>query len=579
MEMNEILDKLPKHLLDLVVEQPYNNYTSEDHAVWRYVMRQNVQYLSKTAHGSYMEGLQKTGVEIDTIPSMYGMNRILQGIGWAAAAVDGFIPPAAFMEFQAYNVLVIAAGIRRIEHILYTPAPDIIHESAGHAPIIAEPEYAEYLRLFGEIGSKAISSALDHDIYKAVRHLSILKEAADATKEEILEAEKHLEHLGKLPAEPSEMAKIRNLHWWTVEYGLIGTMENPKIYGAGLLSSIGESVHCMKPEVKKLPYTLEAANTNFDITTMQPQLFVTPDFKTLKKVLLQFSETMAYRRGGKYAIETAIKSNYYATAIWSSGLQVSGVFTEQILDENGMPIYVKTTGETALAFNNNQLPGHDKSYHAHGFSSPVGKLKGEAKAIENFTEEEFAKHAIIVGKNCQLLFESGIEVSGTLNQILKQADKNIVFSFSHCTVTYKGKALFLPEWGTYDMAVGEQISSAYNGIADSDAWGLRFPVPEEKTRHNPESETKNELCNLYAKIRNFRKEMPSIAELNTLVSETSKFSDQWLLQLELYELCQSQNDSLALSETITKIKAGLHHLSTQNNQTKQLIDNGLKLLE
>jgi phenylalanine-4-hydroxylase len=41
--------------------------------------------------------------------------------------------------------------------------------------------------------------------------------------------------------ELSEMAQIRNLHWWTVEYGLIGT-DNPKIYGAGLLSSIGESV-------------------------------------------------------------------------------------------------------------------------------------------------------------------------------------------------------------------------------------------------------------------------------------------------------------------------------------------------
>ena len=63
------------------------------------------------------------------------------------------------MEFQAYKVLVIAADIRQIEHIEYTPAPDILHEAAGHAPIIADPMYAEYLRLFGEIGSKAISSA------------------------------------------------------------------------------------------------------------------------------------------------------------------------------------------------------------------------------------------------------------------------------------------------------------------------------------------------------------------------------------------------------------------------------------
>jgi phenylalanine-4-hydroxylase len=77
-----------------------------------------VNYLSQVAHNSYLDGL-KTGIEIDNIPSMYGMNRILTEIGWAAVAVDGFIPPNAFMEFQAYNVLVIASDIRQLEHIEY----------------------------------------------------------------------------------------------------------------------------------------------------------------------------------------------------------------------------------------------------------------------------------------------------------------------------------------------------------------------------------------------------------------------------------------------------------------------------
>ena len=131
--MNEILEKLPRHLMQLVIDQPYNSYTAQDHAVWRYVMRQNVRYLSGVAHGSYLDGLNKTGISIDSIPHMYGMNRILKEIGWAAVAVDGFIPPSAFMEFQAYNVLVIAADIRPIDQIEYTPAPDIIHEAAGTA--------------------------------------------------------------------------------------------------------------------------------------------------------------------------------------------------------------------------------------------------------------------------------------------------------------------------------------------------------------------------------------------------------------------------------------------------------------
>lgn len=176
-ESNPILDRLPQHLRQFIKPQNYEDYTPINQAVWRYVMRKNVDYLSKVAHDSYLEGLNKTGLEIDKIPDMYGMNRILKEIGWAAVAVDGFIPPNAFMEFQAYHVLVIASDIRQLENIEYTPAPDIIHEGAGHAPIIANKEYAEYLRRFGEIGSKAISSAHDYQIYEAIRELSILKEA------------------------------------------------------------------------------------------------------------------------------------------------------------------------------------------------------------------------------------------------------------------------------------------------------------------------------------------------------------------------------------------------------------------
>ena len=75
-------------------------------------MRKNISYLKEVAHESYIEGLKKAGIDSEAIPNIYGMNRILKEIGWAAVAVDGFIPPNAFMEFQANNVLVIASDIR-----------------------------------------------------------------------------------------------------------------------------------------------------------------------------------------------------------------------------------------------------------------------------------------------------------------------------------------------------------------------------------------------------------------------------------------------------------------------------------
>ena len=116
---NNQVKSLPAHLSQFVVDQNYKDYTSVDHAVWRYVMRKNIEYLSKVADHLYIEGLRKTGITLEKIPNIQDMNDILGEIGWGAVCVDGFIPPAAFMEFQAYKVLVIAADIRQLEHIEY----------------------------------------------------------------------------------------------------------------------------------------------------------------------------------------------------------------------------------------------------------------------------------------------------------------------------------------------------------------------------------------------------------------------------------------------------------------------------
>ena len=138
--------------------------------------------------------------------------------------------------------------------------------------------------------------------------LSIVKEAEGTPQATIDAAEKAVEDLQNNMGELSEMAQIRNLHWWTVEYGLIGTVENPKIYGAGLLSSIGESAYCMTDEVKKIPYDISAAYQSFDITKLQPQLYVTPTFAYLNLVLEEFANKMALRTGGLSGIEKLIHS-------------------------------------------------------------------------------------------------------------------------------------------------------------------------------------------------------------------------------------------------------------------------------
>jgi phenylalanine-4-hydroxylase len=574
-ETNPLLDRLPKHLRQFIKPQDYSDYTPINQAVWRYVMRKNVDYLSKVAHNSYLDGLKKTGIEIDNIPSMYGMNRILTDIGWAAVAVDGFIPPNAFMEFQAYNVLVIASDIRQLEHIEYTPAPDIIHEGAGHAPIIANPEYAEYLRRFGEIGCKAISSDKDYQMYEAIRLLSIVKEAEGTPQATIDEAEKVVEDLQNNMGELSEMAQIRNLHWWTVEYGLIGTVENPKIYGAGLLSSIGESAHCMTDKVKKLPYELSAANQNFDITKLQPQLYVTPSFSHLSLVLEEFANKMALRTGGLSGIEKLIESSALGTIELSTGLQVSGVFTNVIAHE-GKPIYIQTKGKTALASREKELVGHGTLSHAEGFGSPIGKLKGINLAIEDMSPKDLSAYNITEGNSVKLEFEGNITVEGDIVTGSRNLQGEIILvRMNNCTVTHGETILFQPEWGVYDMAVGKKLVSAFSGPADANSFDLITNLPSSKTIKAKHSAERANLEKLYKDVRTIRETKDLETSLSPIFNKLkADHPNDWLLSVEITEILKERNEPQPLEE----VMAYLENLKQRRPEVAHLITGGLDLI-
>ena len=559
---NAAVAATPKHLLQFAVDQRYDDYTPVDHAVWRFIMRQNIFFLKEYAHKVYFQGLLDTGISFERIPRIQEMNDILAKIGWGAVAVDGFIPPAAFMEFQAYKVLVIACDMRQIHHIEYTPAPDIVHEAAGHAPIIVDREYSNYLQRFGEIGAKAMSSKKDFELYEAIRHLSILKEQPNSDPKKIEEATKLVEHRQKTLGEPSEMALLSRLHWWTVEYGLIGTLENPKIYGAGLLSSIGESVSCLEPHVKKIPYSIEAVKTPFDITTKQPQLFVCRDFKHLRDVLEEFASKMAYQVGGFEGINKAIECRNTATCEYSSGLQVTGVFNEVIVDPSNNPIYLRTTGKSALAFKDKELADHGIDYHKDGFGSPIG----------NWKQTEVAE-----GKKAKLEFESGIVVQGKVDKILRRDGKLLLITFSNCRVRYGDRVLFNPDWGTYDMAVGERITSVFNGAADKDAYNQVALVPKERTIKVPSDAKRKRLENLYAQVRKIRESKTGYERLGEIwETQQAEHPADWLLSMEIFEILDTTNQQDQLKGKIGKF---LNEQKASTKDLSTLIGWGFRLVE
>ena len=560
-KFKQIIEQLPPHLRQYIVEQDYSRYTPIEQATWRFTLRQLKSYLSKNAHESYIAGLAKTGIDTESIPRIEVMCEKLQEFGWTAVPVSGFIPPTAFMELQSLNILPIACDMRSIDHILYTPAPDIVHEAAGHAPILVDEQFASYLKEYAQVAKKAIISSEDLSQYEAIRDLSDVKEDPQSTPEQVRTAEARLTQINASISHVSEASLLGRMNWWTAEYGLIGDLQNPKIFGAGLLSSVGESRQCLQDSVKKLPLTVDCIETSYDITEQQPQLFVAKSFAELSLVLQELEERLSFRRGGLYGLQTALKAKTVNTVVLDSGLQISGAVSEVITDSASNVLYYKLSGPTQLCENDVQLQGHDKSYHASGFSSPLGEYKPVNLELD---------------QTVLLEFTSGVTVAGRVQSILPAKNKTpMIISFDDCTVKHQGQVLFQPEWGTFDLAVGTKVVSVFAGPADRASYGMtetfvKKVIPAKQL--SGQSRLKNEL---YQKIRTLRESQKvSSKQIAALFHEAHKqLPEQWLAFIELLELC----DTVVDGDLCTLIETHLLDLQKKYPANQEYISLGLQL--
>lgn len=581
----ETIEKLkasiPDHLKEFIVEQDITNYQPIDHAVWRYILRQLKNYLAKNAHHCYLEGLEKTGITVEEIPSIDTICKKLQNFGWSAVPVSGFIPPAAFMELQSLGILPIATDMRTIDHLLYTPAPDIVHEAAGHAPILINPEFAKYLKQYANVAKHAIVSSEDLGLYEAIRELSDIKEHPDSTEEEITAANDRLNAIAGSMTVVSEATLLGRMNWWTAEYGLIGALTEPKIYGAGLLSSYGEAKECLSDKVRKIPLSVDCVNFSYDITEPQPQLFVAHSFGELTRVLHELSLQMAYKKGGIFGLKKAIEAKTVNTVQLNSGLQVSGKVVEFIEKENQC-VFFRCEGPTQLCIGYKQLAGHDKTYHSQGFSSPLGFVEGLEECLSWASDEDLESIGVVQGKRCQIRFESGVKVSGKLDTVLRSQRKELcVMSFSDCTVTFEGKTLFKPEWGTFDMAVGSKVDSVFAGPADRKGYGLTDSFAKKRVNKRKLSPKDIALNKLYQQLRELRKDqVADLAIYRSLLSQLNEVArDEWLLRLELVELtyqleAKLGKDGLSFRDSL---QSELEQMIASKPNLKTVIQDGLAL--
>ena len=169
---------------------------------------------------------------------------------------------------------------------------------------------------------------------------------------------------------------------------------------------------------------------------------------------------MKHNKVNADALRKAINAGSEHTASYSSGVQVTGVFTEVLEDAEGGVAYIRTAGPTSLAYRDTEIIGHGMSYHRDGFGSPVGYLQGFSRCISQYTIDALQACSIAQGQRVSLEYASGITVCGDLQQIYRRDNRNIILTFTDCSVkAASGKKLFEPAWGNYDLAVGSAINS------------------------------------------------------------------------------------------------------------------------
>ena len=225
-----------------VVEQPWSEYSAVDHDVWKRLYERQRQLLKGRACREFLEAQDLMGMGEDQIPKFSDLNTILKKTtGWKLVAVEGLLPELTFFDHLANRRFPVTWWIRKPEELDYLAEPDLFHDLFGHVPLLMNPIFADYMAAYGRGGVKA------HGIG------------------------------------PEALAQLTRLYWYTVEFGLMNTDEGLRIYGAGIVSSKGESIHCLDSNApNRIGFDLERImRTQYRIDTFQKTYFVIENYEQL----------------------------------------------------------------------------------------------------------------------------------------------------------------------------------------------------------------------------------------------------------------------------------------------------------
>ncbi|MCB1552473.1 MAG: phenylalanine 4-monooxygenase [Xanthomonadales bacterium] len=225
-----------------IVEQPWDDYSATDHEVWAQLFRRQRDILVGRACDEFLTAQDAMGMTAERIPRFTELNEMLQRTtGWTLIGVEGLLPELDFFDHLANRRFPVTWWIRRPDQIDYISEPDLFHDLFGHVPLLMNPVFADYMQAYGAGGVKAHA-------------------------------------LG-----PDALVNLTRLYWYTVEFGLIRQHDGLRIFGAGILSSKGESIHCLESAApNRIGFDLKRImRTRYRIDTFQKTYFVIENFEQL----------------------------------------------------------------------------------------------------------------------------------------------------------------------------------------------------------------------------------------------------------------------------------------------------------
>ncbi len=249
---------ISKHLETYDTSKKLKKHANNANLVWEIFLANHLNFLQNYSEyilDDYLEGFYALNLPKKKVISIEQLNSRLKSIGWKVIHKPGITPYDIYWQLMRNKILVIAEDIRSLEHIEYAKKPDLLHDLFGHIPLLFSKKFTHYIKLFC-----TISGYLDA---QNIRY---------------------------------ELTSLNRIFIWSVEFGLMGNIQNNKIFGAGLISAHAESISAINGMTKKLPYSMNVIHHDFELSKFQKQLFVASDTDHLIEVIDSYAETMNYRK-------------------------------------------------------------------------------------------------------------------------------------------------------------------------------------------------------------------------------------------------------------------------------------------